>query len=195
MLEFMRNSNLSESASEAGRPKLSSRPRQYVDVNDLRSLLKLGLGLHTLGDRRRRLKRAIDGLARLAGADAWVAMVVDLPSGRQSAGWILMSGGGDPDTARLAAKRIESAVGQPKSSIARLITTPNQTAGRVLAVIADGRAIHSFLRPEGPARTPGTWISMHRKDASPPFEERERRMVELFHSQSAWILLQIGGSK
>jgi len=187
----MINPHKPRTASEAASPKLISRPRQYVDVNDLRSLLKLGLGLHTIGDPVRRLTRAMDGLARLANADAWVMQAFNgsvLPDPKAQ-----LFGGKDLLAAQAAAMRIDSECSDLKTSIGRLIAAKH-TPGRVLAVI-DGRnsAIQSVLREErsGRGKPRLTWISIHRNVTTPPLIERERRMVELFHSQSAWLLLQI----
>jgi hypothetical protein len=81
----------------------------------------------------------------------------------------------------------------PGTSIGKLIAA-RHTRGRVLAVIdSKASAIYSAMREEkqGRGRPRMTWISIHRNPTSPPFAERERRMVELFHSQSAWIILRM----
>jgi hypothetical protein len=196
MLRVMKNPQKFENASGSKRPKLSSRPRKYVDVNDLRSMLRLGLGLHTVGDPILRLNAATDGLTRLAGADAWMAMVVAMERGRAARVLRTLSGGKDFAPAKAAAERIGDEAGRTDTRVSKFLNSPGQTPGRVLAVIgeqaSDGLgAILSVLRPEetGPRHVRLTWISIHRVMGG-PFEERERRMVELFHSQSAWLLLQ-----
>ena len=187
--------------SRAQPTKLSSVPRQYVDVNDLRRMLKLALGLHSLGDPLKRLNKAMDGLARLAGADAWVAMVLNTKAKGASPVSKVFTGGKDAPAAQALATRIESDHRQAGTSVGKLFATPRQTPGRVLAGIERGKtgdgpsAIHSLLRPEtaGSAQRRLTWISIHRNAGAAPFRERERRLVELFHSQSAWLLLQVEG--
>jgi hypothetical protein len=199
MLVYMTNPNLSESASEARRPKLSSGPRQYVDVNDLQTLLKLGLGLHTLGDATQRWHKAADGMARLTNADACVAMMLHA---RARDDWAIsptLVSGKDSALAYAAVTRVESDCRKRGTPIARLLTTPKRPPGRVLAVIeppttpSRQNAVHSLLWPETTGRdsSPITWISILRHADAAPFAERERRVLELFHSQSAWLLLQL----
>jgi hypothetical protein len=186
MLAGMRNPKKSESASETRRPKLSSGPRQYVDVNDLRSMLKLGLGLHTLGDPLKRWNKAAGGMARLCDADAWVAMVVTPRERGITEVSGVTAGGKAADLARAAAERIELEIRKPGEQVFK---KQKLVPGRVGAAIENERDIHTFLMPEESG--PATWISVHRRTGAAPFEERERRIVELFHSQSAWVLLQL----
>ena len=177
-------------------PQLASSPRKYVDVNDLRTLLKLGLGLHGTGDPRKRMDVAGQGLARLASADAWVAAVLTMKRSEREV-TLLVSGGKNSQTARGAVVRLESDCFRPGTPIGKAITHRRATPGRVLAFIekenpdSGESAIHSILRSDQTAETRATWIGVHRSAKSPPFEERERRIVELFHSQSAWLLLRM----
>jgi hypothetical protein len=197
MLQAMKKTQKFENASGAKRPKLSSRPRKYVDVNDLRSMLRLGLGLHGASDPIKRLSKALEGLARLAGADSWVAMAVEMERRGEARVLRVFAGGKNPAGAKAFSERIGDEIREADSALGRLLVAPGQTPGRVLAVIgeraSDGPgAVYSVLRSEesGPRLVRVTWVSIHRS-AGAPFEERERRMVELFHSQSAWLLLRI----
>jgi hypothetical protein len=183
-----------QSVANAAASQTIAKPARYVDVNDLRTLLKLALGLHAAGDPKTRLTKAADGLARIANADAWVVRVlvereapaVDGPQSR-------LYGGTDAQAAVNVAKQIDAEMGLPGTSIGKLIAA-RPTRGRVLAVIdSKASAIYSVLREEKQdgERPRMTWISVHRNATAPPFVERERRMVELFHSQSAWIILRM----
>jgi len=198
MLPVMKKPQKSQNTSVARRPKLSSRPRQYLDVNDLRLMLKLGLGLHTIGDPIKRLNKAIDGLARLTEADAWVATVLNPRVRNLSPALNVLSGGKDALAAQKLAETITRDCIGPDTPVGKLLAVPKQTRGRVIATIEHGRVgnyqsdVHSLLQPESvdKAMERVTWISIHRIGAV-PFDERERRLIELFHSQSAWLLLQI----
>ena len=157
-------------------------------------MLKLALVLHSIGDPLARLNKALNGVARLAGADAWVAATFDFKHTGSPRMSQFLTGGKDPQAAERAARRIESDCRRPDTSIRKLFTHPGQTPGRVMAMIEpDDRAIYSILRSETSDSDLRqlTWISIHRNASAPPFLERERRMVELFHSQSAWLLLPI----
>jgi hypothetical protein len=189
----MKNPQKPQGTSEPRPAKLSARPRQYVDVNDLRQMLKLALGLHTVGEPLKKMNRALDGLARLAAADAWVAAVVAMKPRNHVAIVSLFQGGTDPVLAEASARRLESEMPSRETSIGQLLFTRSSTPGRVLAAIERQRAICSILPPESSERGRSllTWVSIHRAVGKSPFEERERRMVELFHSQSAWLVLQM----
>jgi hypothetical protein len=99
-------------------------------------------------------------------------------------------GGEAPELARAAAEWIKSGVRQ---SGGRISKRHKPVPGRVMAVIESDRAINTFLVPE--MTGPATWISVHRRAGAARFEERERRMVELFHSQSAWLLVQLDSGR
>jgi hypothetical protein len=192
----MMKHNKSESDVSPQPPRLVSRPQQYVEVNDLRTLLKLGLGLHTRGEPLKRMDVAINGLARLASADAWLASAISIKRSQREL-VLLLNGGRNAQTARAAAARLESDCSRMNTPIGKAIAHRRATPGRVMAFIEKKNlstgesAIHSVLRPEHAGETRITWISIHRSAKAPPFEERERRIVELFHSQSAWLLLQM----
>ena len=98
----------------------------------------------------------------------------------------VIAGGRVPDVARAAAERLKSEFGKAGGPIFK---GAKPVPGRVMAVIASELDIQTFSAPEESKRA--TWISLHRRPGAATFEERERRMVELFHSQSAWLLVQL----
>jgi hypothetical protein len=184
-----------DNPSPRRRPALSSRPRKYVEVHDLRSMLKLGLGLHLPGDPAKRLTRALNGLGRLAGADSWVAASIAARPRQRTKVSAILAGGEDALAART---RLEADCLRPESPIRKLLESPEQIPGRVLAMTStDDRgnnnaiAICSILCPDTSGAGRVTWVSIHRRAGQPPLGERERRLVELFHSQSAWLLLKM----
>jgi len=177
------------------RPKLSNRPTQYVGVDDLRSILKLGLGLHASGQTPECLHQALEGLSRLAGASAWAAAVLPLKAPGGVSSPVVLAGGADSHAAQMLTTQIATDYRVRRTPMGRLITS-RHTGGRVLAVLVGSRTIYSILCPElaqgeKPERT---LIVIVRRDDAAKFAERERRLVELFHSQSAWLLLELAPS-
>jgi hypothetical protein len=190
----MKHDKTKVDGSPSPRPKLSSQPKPYVDVNDLRLMLKLGLGLHSMADPRVRLEKACDGLVRMIDSDAWVATTLTRAAGSPPTISVIFAGGRNAELASAGARAIELEGSRSDTAIGRLIASPTHTPGRVLAVISQtNRAIHTVLHPEKTGRGPSrlTWISAYRLGDAIPYVERERRMVELFHSQTAWLLLQM----
>jgi hypothetical protein len=105
----------------------------------------------------------------------------------------LLRGGTDTHAAELAAARLQSELTQRGSAISSFVRSPRRIPGRILAEIDDGhRAVFAILPPERGKREQNrlTWISIHRSPERAPFIERERRLLELFHSQSAFALLR-----
>jgi hypothetical protein len=105
----------------------------------------------------------------------------------------ILLGGTDVRLAEMAAATLRSEFAQRDSTISQFVRSPRRVPGRILAEIELGdRGIFSILPPEGSRReqTLLTWISIHRSTEAAAFGERERRLLELFHSQSAFALVR-----
>jgi hypothetical protein len=160
------------------------RNHPYVATDDLSALLRLALRLHQPGQRQAKLRRACSAMAKLVRADGWLAAVLEQRSGGRWRAIELLRGG------------VEWAGGDgeahpPPAAPSALLP------GRVLAALDGGdaaqppRCVQSLQiadRVEKPALL--TWVRVHRSASSPPFDERERRLMQLFHSQTAWVMLE-----
>jgi hypothetical protein len=160
-------------------------------------MLKLGLGLHLKGDPARRLKRALDNLARMTSAHSWRASVLELDGRRKPR--VLMSLHGSSRLKGPNGRATGESAWSPDSQLDQLLAAPAPTSGRVRAIIfaeqpaRRGREISSILQAdgEGQQRRRLTWISLNRAPDTDGFCERERRLVELFHSQTAWAMWRL----
>jgi hypothetical protein len=155
----------------------SDRPMKFLGTDDMRQMLRLALRLYRLGDPRTTLDKAMQRLAWLTDATAWTAAVI-------------------PPKSRGIARNVIAVRGDSKLKVrdvndrAFTILAGRHMRSRVFARISGPHAILSRLRPdaESPAGSVQTSISIFRNENAIAFVERERRLVELFHSQTAWLL-------
>jgi hypothetical protein len=166
------------------RSTASDQPTNCLSTDDMRQMLRLALRLHCPGEPRKTLEKAMQGLALLTDATAWTAAV--LPP--RAAG----------NTRTVLAEKCDAQANVcDANDRAFAIIAGRHTRGRVCARMNGSHAILSRLRPdaESPAGSVQTSISIFRSENAVAFVERERRLVELFHSQTAWLLSSLVRSR
>jgi DNA-binding CsgD family transcriptional regulator len=147
-----------------------------LTVPEVRSLLRLGNVLRdSPADPAGRKKRLLEGLCRLVRADAGVCLVTHaaVPAGRATVVSMARFGIAGEDADAFAAHFLSAA---PQAR-----TRPG--TGRAAA--ADHR-LESVV-PVAGAKVRACVALFRRHPGREPFSSRERSMLDLFHSESAWL--------